>query len=102
MIKVCGLNVMLPLQKLSILDGVRLLPHRPIDPAGSKTANTRPASLTPISQCQILDEDVKLEPVDHYHLNLYNPNGRLIASAPSVDGLFILDRIVYQGPESTE
>jgi hypothetical protein len=90
---------------LSILDGVRLLPHRPIDPAGSKTAtiaDTRPASLNPISQCQILDEDVKVEPVDHYHLNLYNPNGRLIASAPSVDGLFILDQIVYQGPESTQ
>jgi hypothetical protein len=51
-----------------------------------------------ISQSQIMDKDVKVEPVNHYGLNLYNGRGKLIASAPQVDGLFVLDC----APESTE
>jgi hypothetical protein len=45
-----------------------------------------------------MDKDVKVEPVNHYALNLYNRHGKLIATAPQVDGLFVLDR----APESTE
>jgi hypothetical protein len=41
---------------------------------------------------------VKVEPVNHYGLNLYNHHGKLIATAPQVDRLFVLDR----APESTE
>jgi hypothetical protein len=51
-----------------------------------------------LSQSQIVDKDVKVEPVNHYGLNLYNRHGKLIATAPQVDGLFVLDR----APESTE
>jgi len=49
-----------------------------------------------ISQSQIMAKDVKVEPVNHYCLNLYNRHGKLIANAPQVNGLFILDR----APES--
>jgi len=57
-----------------------------------------PGSLNHISQSQIMDKDVKVEPVNHYSLNVYNRHGMLIATAPQVDGLFVLDR----APESTE
>jgi len=50
-----------------------------------------PGSFNLISQSQIMDKDVKVEPVNHYSLNLYNRHGKLIATAPQVDGLFILD-----------
>jgi len=53
-----------------------------------------------ISQSQIVDKDAKVEPVNHYGLNLYNRHGKLIATAPLVDGLFILDRLLDR--ESTE
>jgi hypothetical protein len=43
-------------------------------------------------------KDVKVEPVNHYGLNLYNLHGKLVATAPQVDGLFVLDR----APKSTE
>jgi hypothetical protein len=39
-----------------------------------------------ISQSQIMDNDIKVEPVNHYGLNLYNLHGKLIATAPQVDG----------------
>jgi len=55
-----------------------------------------------ISQSQIMDKDVKVEPVKHYSHNLYNLYGKLIATAPQVDGLFVLDRILDRAPESTE
>ena len=55
-----------------------------------------------ISQSQIRDKDVKVEPVNHYGLNLYNCHGKLIATAPLVDGLFVLDRVLDQAPGSTE
>jgi len=61
-----------------------------------------PGSFNIISQSQIMDKDVKVEPVNHYGLNLYNCHGKLIATAPQVDGLFVLDRILDQAQESTE
>jgi hypothetical protein len=59
-----------------------------------------PGSINLISQSQIIDKDVKVEPVNHYGLNFYNRHGKLIASAPQVDGLFVLDRVLER--ESTE
>jgi hypothetical protein len=47
-------------------------------------------------------KDVKVEPVNHYGLNLYNHHGKLIATAPQVDGLFLVDRVLDLAPESTE
>jgi len=41
-----------------------------------------PGSFQLISQTQIMDKDVKVEPVNHYGLNLYNHHGKLIATAP--------------------
>jgi hypothetical protein len=38
-----------------------------------------------------MDKDVKVEPVNHYGLNLYNRHGKLIATAPQVDGLLVRD-----------
>ena len=59
-----------------------------------------PGSFNLISQSQIMDKDIKVEPVYHYGLNLYNRHGKLIATPPQVDGLFFLDRVLEQ--ESTE
>jgi len=59
-----------------------------------------PGSLNLISQSQFMDKDIKVELVNHYGLNLYNRHGKLIATAPQVDGLFVLDRILER--ESTE
>jgi len=61
-----------------------------------------PGSCNLISQSQIMNKDVKVEPVNHYGLNLYNRYGKLIATAPQVDGLFFLDRVLDSTPESTE
>jgi hypothetical protein len=61
-----------------------------------------PGSFNLISQCQIMDKDVKVEPVNHYGLNLYNRHGKLIATAPRVDGLFVRDRALDRAPGSTE
>jgi hypothetical protein len=47
-----------------------------------------------ISQSQIMDKDIKVEPVNHYGRNLYNRHGKLIATAPQVDGQFVLDRVL--------
>jgi hypothetical protein len=44
-----------------------------------------------ITQSQILDIDVKVEPANHYGLILYNRHGNLIATAPQVDGRLVLD-----------
>jgi hypothetical protein len=57
-----------------------------------------PGSFNLISQSQIMDKEVKVEPENHYVLNLYNRPDKLIATAPQVDGRFILD----QAPELTE
>jgi len=61
-----------------------------------------PGSFNLISQSQIMDKDVKVEPVNHYVLNLYNRHGKLLATAPQVDGLFVLDRVLDRAPGSTE
>jgi hypothetical protein len=53
-----------------------------------------PGSFNLISQSQFMDKDVNVEPVNPYGLNLYNRYGKLIATAPQVDGLFILHRIL--------
>jgi hypothetical protein len=55
-----------------------------------------------ISQCQIMDKDVKVEQVNHYGLNLYNRHGKLIATASQADWLFVLDRVLDRAPGSTE
>jgi len=53
-----------------------------------------PGSFNLISQSQIMDKEVKVEPVNRYGFNLYNRHGKLIATAPQVDGLFVLDRVL--------
>jgi len=53
-----------------------------------------------ISQSQIMDKHVRVEPVNHYGLNLYNHHGKLIATTPQVDGIFVQDRNLER--ESTE
>jgi hypothetical protein len=55
-----------------------------------------------ISQSQIMDKNIKVEPVNHYRLNLYNRHGKLIATAPQVNGPFVLDRVLDRAPGSTE
>jgi hypothetical protein len=61
-----------------------------------------PVSFNLISQSLIMDKDVKVEPVNHYGLNLYIRHGKLIATAPRVDGLFVRDRVLDRAPGSTE
>jgi len=51
-----------------------------------------PGLLKLISQSHIMDKDVKVVPVNHYGLNLYNRHGKLIATAPQVDWILVLDR----------
>jgi hypothetical protein len=50
---------------------------------------------------QIMDKDVNVKPVNHDGLNLYNCPCKLIATAPHVDALFIVDHVLDRGPEST-
>jgi len=57
-----------------------------------------PGSFNLISQSQIMDKHVKVEPVNHYGLNLNNRHGKLIPTAHQVYGLFGLDR----APQSTK
>jgi len=45
-----------------------------------------------------MDKDIKVEAVNHYGVKLYNRHGKMIASAPLVDGQFVL----HPAPESTE
>jgi hypothetical protein len=45
-----------------------------------------------------MDKDVKVDPVNHNGLNLYNRHDKSIATGPQVDGLFVLD----QAPAPTE
>jgi len=61
-----------------------------------------PGLLNLISQSQIMDKDVKVKLVNCYGLKLYNRHGKLIASAPQVDGLFVLDRVLHRSPELTK
>jgi hypothetical protein len=57
-----------------------------------------PGSFNSISQSQINDNYIKVEPVNHYGLNLYNWHWKLIATTPQGDGLFVLDRILDRAP----
>jgi hypothetical protein len=61
-----------------------------------------PGSFNLISQSQIMDKDVKVEPVIHYGRNLFNHHSKLIATAAQVDGLFIRDRILDRALGSTK
>jgi len=61
-----------------------------------------PGSFNLISQCQIMDKDIKVELVNHYGLNLYNRHGKLIATAPQVERLFVLNGVLDRAPGSTE
>ena len=54
----------------------------------------QPGSFNLISQSTIMDKDVRVELVNHYGLNLYNQHGKLIATAPQVGGLFVLDHVM--------
>jgi hypothetical protein len=38
-----------------------------------------------ISQSEIMDKDVTVEPVNHYGVNFYTRHGKIIATAPLVD-----------------
>jgi hypothetical protein len=55
-----------------------------------------------ISQSQIMDKDTKFEPVNHYGLNIDNRHGKRIATAPRVDGLFVVDHVLDRAPELTK
>jgi hypothetical protein len=46
--------------------------------------------------------DVKVEPVNHICRNHFDHHGMLITTAPQVDGLFMLDRVLDLAPESTK
>jgi hypothetical protein len=48
-------------------------------------------SFNRISQSQIKDTDVKVNPVNHYRLNLYNGHDKLFATAPQGDAHIFLD-----------
>jgi hypothetical protein len=61
-----------------------------------------PGSSNLISQSQIIDKDNKAEQVNRYGLNLYNCHGKLFATTPWVDGLFVQDRVLDRAPQSTE
>lgn len=52
----------------------------------------QPGSFNLISQSTLMDKDVCIETINHYGLNIYNPHGKLIATAPQIGGLFVLDR----------
>jgi hypothetical protein len=49
-----------------------------------------------------MDKNIKVEPVNHYGLNLDHCHGKFNATAPQVDGLFVLDRVLDRTPGSTE
>jgi hypothetical protein len=53
-----------------------------------------PGSFNFISQFEIIDNDIKVEPVNHNSLNLCNRLGMWIATAPQVDGLCVLDQVL--------
>jgi hypothetical protein len=53
-----------------------------------------------ISQSRLMNANFNIEPVNHYGLNIYNPHGALIATAPQIDCLFCLD-VHSKSPTST-
>jgi len=61
-----------------------------------------PWSFKLISPSQMINNDVIVEPVNHYSLNFYNFYRRLTATAQQVNGLFVLDRGQDWAPELSE
>jgi len=55
-----------------------------------------------ISQSQIFDKNVQVEPVNHYSHTLCNGHRKLIGTIPQVDGIIVLDHMLHWVPESTE
>jgi hypothetical protein len=53
-----------------------------------------PLSFNRISQSQKIDKDIKVELLNHHRLNLDNRHGKLIATAPQVNGIFVRDHVV--------
>jgi hypothetical protein len=53
-----------------------------------------PGSFNFISQSQIIDNEIKVEPVNYNSLNLCNRLGMWSATAPQVDGLCVLDHVL--------
>ena len=53
-----------------------------------------PGTFNLISQSVLMDKDVRVESVNHYGLNLYGRDGKLVASAPQIGGLFVLDQVM--------
>ena len=49
-----------------------------------------------------MDTKIKVEPVNHYGLNLHSRHGMMIATAPQLEGLLLLDQVLDHTPESTE
>jgi hypothetical protein len=48
-----------------------------------------------------MDRDVMVEVINHYGFTLLIPHGKLIATAPQVDGLFVLHRVVKSEAATT-
>jgi len=44
-----------------------------------------------ISQSQVMVKDIKVKSVNYYCLDFYSHYGKLIATAPHINGLFFLD-----------
>jgi hypothetical protein len=73
-----------------------------------------PGSFNLIRQCRIIDKDIKGELVNYADLNLDNRHGKVITTAPQVDGQYVLDRALelteyshiddsrLQAPKTTE
>jgi len=49
-----------------------------------------------------MDKDIKFEQVNHSSLNLYNRHPKLIATAPQVEEIFVLDCVLHQARASTK
>ena len=49
-----------------------------------------------------MDKDVKVEPANHYGLNLFNRHGKFIGTAPHIDRLLDVDPVLDWAPELTE
>ena len=52
-----------------------------------------PGSYGLVSQSSVVDRGVEVECVNHYGMNLCNRKGTMVARAPQVKGLFLLDLV---------
>jgi len=55
-----------------------------------------------MSQSQIINKDVKVEPVNHSGPNLYTRHDKLIATIPHIDGHFLRDHGLHRAAELTK